>query len=164
MTCDTLIDTVRVTFGILVDICNLLRPRTNLMTVKCYSATKRVLENSIKRRFNEINHLVHFHPTVHMQKQEKDSIRRNWVRLSQQTPFDTVCSFMYQEGIFSKISVEDILWQRPSERPWAFLDTLQRSGPLAYTTFIQALNNSGRKDLVELLENGESLQDTNDFC
>ena len=99
-----------------------------------------------------------------MQKQEKDKIRKNWVRLSEQTPFDTVCTFMYQEGIFSKTSVEDILWQRPSERPWVFLDTLQRSGPQAYTTYIQALNNCGRKDLVKLLKDGDTVQDTTDFC
>ena len=92
-----------------------------------------------------------------MQKEHKDKIRSNWVRLSEETPFPEVLNHLYQEKIFSKTTIEDILWEKPSERNWAFLDALQRSGPVAYPVFVLTLRKCGKQDLANLLENGSSL-------
>ena len=64
---------------------------------------------------------------------------------------------MYQEGVFSKTVVEDILWEKPTQRNWAFLDAIQRSGPTSYSKFISALKKYGKEDLAELLEHGDPL-------
>ena len=92
-----------------------------------------------------------------MDKQHLNRLRKNWVKLVEETPFIQISNYMYQEGIFSKTSIEDIFWQRPSERPWLFLDTLQRSGPRAYSIFLQGLKNCGKEDLANLLEDGDSI-------
>ena len=93
-----------------------------------------------------------------MQKEHKERIRRNWVRLSEETPFPQVLNYLFQEKIINKTTAEDILFVKPSERNWVFLDSLQRAGPLAFGTFLQALKNCRRQDLAELLEeDGEAV-------
>ena len=91
-----------------------------------------------------------------MQKEHRDIIRKNWVRLSEETPFPQILTHLFQEKIINKATVEDILWEKPTHRNWAFLDCLQRSGPEAFHAFIRALKNCHRQDLVDLLENGTS--------
>ena len=90
--------------------------------------------------------------TGQMQKEHIEKLRRNWVRLSEETPFTLVVLYLYQEKVFNKITVEDILHERPSHRSWIFLDSLQRSGPRGFETFLQALKNFGKADVAELLE------------
>ena len=91
-----------------------------------------------------------------MEKDHKDTIRRNWVKLSEETPFPQILNHLYQEKVFSKTVVEDILWEKPTQRNWAFLDAIQRSGPTAYSKFILALKDCGKEDLAKLLEYGDS--------
>ena len=92
-----------------------------------------------------------------MQTEDREKIRINWVRLSQETPITNILAYFYQEGTFKKTTIEDILWERPSQRSWIFLDTLQRSGPRAFGVLVKALKECGKEDLAQLLEDGEAL-------
>ena len=105
----------------------------------------------INCNFTDVRHSWITCLPLQMQKEQRDNIRKNWVRLVEETPFSLVLNYLYQEKIFKKTIVEDILFKTPSERSWAFLDALQRSGPSAYTEFVLALQKCGRQDLADLL-------------
>ena len=92
-----------------------------------------------------------------MQSHHRETIRKNWVKLSQEAPVESLLAYFYQEGIFKQSTVQDILWEKPSQRSWAFLDNLHRSGPRAFEIFVKALKDCGKQDLAILLQDGDSL-------
>lgn len=90
-----------------------------------------------------------------MLKAERDNIRRNFVCLVRELPCHEVLAFLYQDGIFSENMMNEILELPATERNYALLMLLQRRGPRAYTTFIKALNQAKREDLVQALSDFE---------
>jgi caspase 2 len=91
-----------------------------------------------------------------MLKAERDCIRQNFVCLVRELPCHEVLAFLYQDGVFNERMMNEILELPFSERNFALLMLLQRRGPRAFTSFVKALKQAKREDLVQTLTLFES--------
>lgn len=86
-----------------------------------------------------------------MLKCDRERIRKNFVVLISETPCSEVVSYLYQDGVFSEQVVNEILDEPFSKRNFTLLYMLQRRGPKAFPSFIEALKQAKRQDLVNAL-------------
>lgn len=94
-----------------------------------------------------------------MQKEHKDSLQRNYVKLVKETPVDVVTDHLYQAGILTDELKEDILQQSNSySKTRQLISTIQRRGAQAFESFCSALTLEGKSNLVNLLKS--SITDT----
>lgn len=88
-----------------------------------------------------------------MQKEHKDSLQRNYVKLVRETPVDVVIDHLYQSGILTDELKEDILQQTNSySKTRQLISILQRRGSEAFDCFCTALAMEGKSNLVNLLK------------
>ena len=87
-----------------------------------------------------------------MQKEHRESLQRNYVKLVRETPVDVVADHLYQTGILTDEQHEAILSTTNSySRARELRATLQRRGPRAFDEFCSALTAEGKGNLVRLL-------------
>lgn len=88
-----------------------------------------------------------------MQKEHKDSLQRNYVKLVRETPVDAVTDHLYQNRILTDEQREEILSTTNSyAKARQLIATLQRRGPHAFDGFCSALTAEGRSNLVRSLK------------
>lgn len=86
-----------------------------------------------------------------MNKADIEAIRNNFVLLVRELPFMDVLVYLHQDGIFSEAGVVELLDEHTNQRNFALFFNLQRRGPRAFSSFINALKHSKRQDLVNAL-------------
>ena len=86
---------------------------------------------------------------------DRDALRRNFVVLVREVPCTEVLSSLYQDGILNQQMVTEILEEPPSKRNYSLLFLLQMRGPAAFASFLNALKETKRTDLANLLTNLE---------
>ena len=89
-----------------------------------------------------------------MQKEDRDSLRRNFVRLVREIPVDPVVDRLFQDKILTDEQREEILSKNNSySKARDLIATLQRRGPHAFDRFCSALVAEGKGNLANLLRN-----------
>jgi hypothetical protein len=91
-----------------------------------------------------------------MLRSERNALRSNFVLLVKEIPCQEILAYLYQDGILSEQVVSEILEEPTSKRNYALLFILQRRGPRAFQSFIQALKQCKRQDLVNALSEFEN--------
>ncbi|CAC5402769.1 unnamed protein product [Mytilus coruscus] len=88
-----------------------------------------------------------------MQKENRDALQRNYVKLVKETPVDLVVGHLYQTGILTDELREEIL-QNPNtySKTRQLISTIQRRGPHAFDGFCTALIDEGKSALVHHLK------------
>ncbi|XP_052074133.1 uncharacterized protein LOC127712016 [Mytilus californianus] len=88
-----------------------------------------------------------------MQKEHKDYLQRNFVKLDRETPVDVIIDHLYQSGILTDELKEDILQQTNSySRTRQLISIIQRRGSEAFDCFCTALAMEGKSNMIEYIQ------------
>lgn len=90
-----------------------------------------------------------------MEKAERLAIRGNFVLLTRELPLFSVLSYLHQEKLLSRDMVMDVIQQPFSDRNSTLLFIIFRSGPNAFSMFVDALRHAKRQDLANVLTNAK---------
>lgn len=86
-----------------------------------------------------------------MLKRDRALITSNFVLLTNEIPCMHVLNCLHQDEIISSSMVLEILEKPASSRNCHLLLLLERRGPNAFNSFINALKKANRHDLVDVL-------------